>query len=431
MANRLQVLKYYLYYKYRKPFKNREQLTQWQQQKIKRHLAYVADRSPVYRGYRKLEDYPVINKNYMMEHFDDLNTAGIKRNRAEDFAVMAERERAFSEKLDGVTVGLSSGTSGSRGIFLVSDEEKDRWAGYVLARYLPGSILGNYSIAFFMRADSNLYQAVKTKNIQFHFFDILKPVAQHTDRLQAVNPQILAGQPSLLLMLAAELEKGTIDIRPNVVISIAEVLESEDEKRICLAFNIPILHQAYQCTEGFLASTCRYGTLHLNEDIVYVEKEDLGNDRFVPVITDFVRRTQPIIRYRLNDILVERKGGCRCNSPFTALDKIEGREDDVFIFSALNGTIVKVFPDFIRRCLLFAGCSTDYRVVQNKDNTITIYTDSSAAVRDDIITEFTKLADELGFTLPAIAFLPYVLEGGRKMKRVERKGSNRNETTKC
>ena len=70
--------------------------------------------------------------------------------------------------------------------------------------------------------------------------------------------------------------------------------------------------------------------LHLNEDIVYIEREYLDDRRFVPVVTDLERKAQPIIRYRLNDILVERKEPCGCGSPFLALEKIEGREDDVF-----------------------------------------------------------------------------------------------------
>ncbi|MFR2693157.1 MAG: hypothetical protein ACLTBV_21985 [Enterocloster bolteae] len=59
----------------------------------------------------------------MMEHFDELNTVGIGREEALEFAVLAERQRNFSPK-QGLTVGLSSGTSGKQGIFLVSDDEK-------------------------------------------------------------------------------------------------------------------------------------------------------------------------------------------------------------------------------------------------------------------------------------------------------------------
>lgn len=479
MSDKLEVLKYYLCYKYRRQFTGRKQLEDWQNRRLSAHIDYVAGHSAVYLGKKKLEDFPVIDKSFMMEHFNELNTVGIDRDQAMEFAVKAERERDFTPKMKGTTVGLSSGTSGRRGIFLVSDSEKNRWAGYILAKFLPGSILETYPIAFFMRADSNLYQAVSSKNIQFHFFDIYRDMEEHRERLEAIRPRILAGQPSLLIMLAKAMNRGELHIRPEVVISIAEVLEKEDESRLKEAFGLPVIHQVYQCTEGCLASTCRCGTLHLNEDIVHIEKEYLDEKRFIPVVTDFERKAQPIIRYRLNDILVERSGPCPCGSPFTALEKIEGREDDVFVFCGADGNPVSVFPDFIRRCVLFSvdmeapgaggrGCesedgelmaerekretdlgdteergsrsvvnaepemgngiltagvlhSGDYRIVQENEG-ITIYSDLTEAEKARVRLEFEKLAKDRGFVLPELTFTAYFCEKGRKMKRVERKG---------
>lgn len=425
MADTLQVLKYYLYYKYCCRFRRRKALEQWQMKKTDRHLKYVSERSGIYRGKRSLRDYPVIDKAFMMEHFNELNTVGIDRTEAEEFAVSAERQRSFSPKLQGITVGLSSGTSGHRGIFLVSDQEKNRWAGYVLAKFLPGNILGKHSIAFFMRADSNLYQAVGSKNIRFCFLDIYQDMEEHIPQLEALFPEVLVGQPSVLLMLAEEKKKGRLNIRPKTVISIAEVLEEEDKVRLKEAFGQEI-HQVYQCTEGCLATTCRHGTLHLNENVVHIEREYLDDRRFVPIVTDFERKAQPIIRYRLNDILVEKKEGCVCGSPYLALEKIEGREDDVFRFAGKDGGDKAVFPDFIRRCMLFSidgktGTVGNYRVVQWQNGTITVYADLNEQEKRRVQEEFTRLSEDQNFILPRIIFEAYSYERGRKMKRVERK----------
>ncbi len=62
------------------------------------------------------------------------------------------------------------------------------------------------------------------------------------------------------------------------------------------------------------------------------KKEYLDDSRFYPIITDFKRTSQPIYRYRLNDILVEEKSPCPCGSVFTRIAKIEGRSDDIFYF---------------------------------------------------------------------------------------------------
>src|SRR5699024_9723342 len=100
--------------------------------------------------------------------------------------------------------------------------------------------------------------------------------------------------------------------------------------------------------------TCEHGTIHLNEDVVIIQKEYMDKKQgvFIPIITDFRRKTQPIIRYRLNDLLQEKQNPCTCGSPFTALEKIEGRADDLFYLRHTgNEGLRAVFPDFIRRAI--------------------------------------------------------------------------------
>src|SRR5690606_36511069 len=110
--------------------------------------------------------------------------------------------------------------------------------------------------------------------------------------------------------------------------------------------------------------TCAHGHLHLNEDIVIAEKAwvDRESGRFNPIITDLRRRTQPVVRYRLDDILVENSSTCPCGSAFTRLAGIEGRNDDILWFlSARQEGLVPVYPDLVRRAMLLHQSSfTDY-----------------------------------------------------------------------
>lgn len=420
MSNKLRVLKYYLKYKNRK-FGTVEKLEKFQSKKIKKQLEFVTQYSDFYKDYKgkSLEEFPIIDKKIMMDNFNRINTVGIDRDEAMDFAIGSERTREFSDRLHNITVGLSSGTSHSRGIFLVENSEKDKWAGYVLAKFLPKGILAKCKIAFFMRANSNLYESVGSKNIQFEFFDIYADVNHNLKKLQAFQADIIVAQPSMLLMIANEIKNNTLTVSPQKVISIAEVLEKEDEAYIKEIFGLDVIHQVYQCTEGCLATTCKCGTLHLNEDIAYIEKEYLDDNRFVPIISDLERTSQPIIRYRLNDVLVEKREKCPCGSVFTALEKIEGREDDVFQFEDFHGEIVCVFPDFIRRCILFAGNITDYRVLQMQDGNITVYADIEQSLKERVSEEFQKLAEDMNFIMPRIQFEHYYYDKKRKLKRVE------------
>ncbi|GAA3325960.1 hypothetical protein GCM10020331_059960 [Ectobacillus funiculus] len=79
---------------------------------------------------------------------------------------------------------MSSGTSGNRGLFLVSKEERYLWAGSILAKVLPASILNKQKIAF-LRANSNLYETTKkTNGFHFTFFDLLDYFETHIKKAE-------------------------------------------------------------------------------------------------------------------------------------------------------------------------------------------------------------------------------------------------------
>ncbi len=110
------------------------------------------------------------------------------------------------------------------------------------------------------------------------------------------------------------------------------------------------------------------GHCHINEDLVHIEKEYLDQEKgiFVPIITDFMRKTQPIIRYRLNDILIEKKRRAAVAHLSLALERIDGRCDDIFIgISEVDHSEIFIFPDFIRRAILFASNEIqEFKVIQ-------------------------------------------------------------------
>ena len=262
-------------------------------------------------------------------------------------------------------MGLSSGTSGTRGLFLASSSERAIWVAAVLQRILGWSFKKR-KIAFFLRANSNLYSSVQSNFLAFEYFDLLNPLQEHLERIQQVQPDIVVGQPSLLVRLAHAQNDRRISIRPQRVFSVAEVLSDEDETLISQAFGIRV-DQVYQCTEGLFGQTCAHGTLHLNEDWLIVEKEWLDDTRFIPIITDLKRESQPVIRYRMNDIL--HVGTCTCGSKMQAISRIEGRMDDVL---ELDGATI--FTDFIRRAIVGAHPDiTDYQVVQTSPQALTLF----------------------------------------------------------
>ena len=366
-----------------------------------------------------LENYPLMNKQVFMEQFDRINIHGITKEAANKIAYEAETSRVFSPMIGPITVGLSSGTSGNRGLFLVDKKERAQWVAYVLDRVI-GFSLKKRSVAFFLRANSNLYDSVKSKVLNFEFFDLLDDLQTHVSRLNALNPTILVAQPSMLLALAQEMEKGLFSIQPEKIISVAEVLYPEDKHYLERIFGQQI-HQVYQCTEGFLASTCPEGVLHFHEDYLIIEKKylDETKTRFHPIITDLKRYSQPIVRYELNDIIHELTD-CPCGLKTTAIEKIEGRSDDVLHFENKDGMTTKIFPDFFRRAIILSDPSIiDYILVQRSGNLLELYIDGADERFENAQKELKSL---LQFYLiekveiNRINFRP--LEKGNKLRRI-------------
>lgn len=420
--SKLTAVKNFVEIRWLRKFSSREKLEKYQQKMLKKHLAFIKNNSPFYKDI-DVNDFnalPIMDKKSMMDNFDDLNTQGIKRDEALNLAIESEKSRDFTPTINGVSVGLSSGTSGHRGLFVISEKERMEWAGGVLAKLLPKGHILHHKVAFFLRADNNLYETINSPVLTFEFFDLLKPIKEHVERLKSFPVTILVGPPSVLKELAKEQEKGNLKINPEKIISVAEVLNEADERYIKKVFEKEIIHQVYQCTEGFLACSCECGNIHLNEDVIYVEKEYIGENRFVPIITDFRRSSQPIIRYRLNDVLRESKEKCRCGNPSLVIESIEGREDDIFYFNGKDGDVC-VFADFISRCLVYVEDIREYRVEQTAKDKIVIYIDRiDEKTKAATIGEFEALSKKMHFEMPQISFCEYTVTPGRKVKRVER-----------
>jgi len=197
------------------------------------------------------------------------------------------------------------------------------------------------------------------------------------------------------------------------------VLEVFDAQRITRSLGQERLHQLYQCTEGFLAHTCPHGVIHLNEDDILFEREYLDAERFTPIVTDLRRRAQPIVRYRLGDVLRERTSPCPCGAATTAIERIEGREGDTLVLRGLDGREVPVFADVITRALLYADGFDEYRITQIGESRLQIALDTvEDRSRSRVADEVGALAHRLGCERPDLEFVEFVPDGSVKLRRV-------------
>lgn len=386
-------------------FHDRTALEALQARWLERHLGFVAQRSPFYRAFagKPLADWPVIDKREWMDRFDDINTVGAQRAPLEAFAARAESSRDFSATWNGYTAGLSTGTSGNRGLFFVSPVERAQWAGTMLARMLRPNPLREERLALALRAGSGLYDRASTLRVRFRYFDQLRPWDEIVAGLVAWQPTVLIAPARVLALLAAEAPR----LAPRRVISVAEVLDDLDRARITTAFGVRV-EQIYQATEGLLGTSCEHGTVHLMEPHVIVEPEwlDAAHTRFTPRVTDLWRRTQPVIRFRMNDVLRVRETPCPCGRAALGLDAIDGRFDDLLWLDGERGRVC-MFPDLLTREIVLALPGLrDYRVRELARGAwrIDLAPLPAADARRELTQRIAALTQRLGAPPPRIEF---------------------------
>lgn len=375
---------FYLLSKYR--------LRNWTTEDIRRHqekrragiVRYAIAHSPFFKQHYQGFDpddffaLPTVDKNLMMENLSTYNTLGFKKDDLIRFALQVEENRDFSSRFHGINIGMSSGTSGNKGIIITTPrEERYLKAMYASRLVLPkGEKLNG---AFILRVNTPAFKYKRFGN-KLTYVSQLQTMEQLLQQIADINPNVISAPPSMLQLLAGEKEKGHLDVHPKILYSYAEVLDPKVKSHLVKVFGCPV-HEVYQGSEGTYAMTCREGHLHINEDIVFLELLD-DSGQPVPVgepcrhllVTDLYKRSQPVIRYAINDILTIDPGQCACGSHFRMIGRIQGRADEL-MWGLRKFTHVRhfIYQDYISRAIISASEDIDdYQAIQESYSQIRI-----------------------------------------------------------
>ncbi|HEY5713576.1 MAG TPA: F390 synthetase-related protein [Allosphingosinicella sp.] len=349
--------------------------------------------SPFYRdlGVTRFADLPVMDKETLLANFERLNRRGLSAAQVRDAIARGE------DRIGDFVIGQSTGTSGNRGYYVISDAERFVWLGTILAKTLPDALWRRHRVALAMPGLSSLYRSASTgSRIALGFFDLAEGVDAWADRLGEFAPDTIVAPPKVLRRLA---ERGRLPA--THIFSGAEVLDPLDRAAIEAATGKRV-REIYMATEGLFGVGCPHGTLHLAEDAVHFEWEPIGGGPLAsPLVTDFTRRAQVMARYRMNDLLELSDTPCPCGSPLQPVERIEGRQDDVF---ELAGRMVT--PDVLRNAVVDADRTiADFRIVQTGPAAVEIALDPGleAAVDERVRASVGALFERLGLGGIAIA----------------------------
>jgi phenylacetate-CoA ligase len=395
-----------------RPHLSRARFLQYQKQAVDKWLMHAVPKVPAFtNGLRHLAEVPVMDKAHLMADFAGYNTKGIT----------ADQVRAAlkqGDQIGDLTIGASTGTSGNQGLFVISNTERFRWLGSILAKTMADLLWRKQRVAILLPRGTGLYDSANQfRRLRLQFFDVTQGTDAWRKELEAFDPTVLVAPPKVLRAFAEDQFK----IHPLRVFSAAETLDQLDRPVIESAFGCQ-LGQIYMATEGLLGVTCRHGHLHLAEDSVHFEFEPVGDGLVTPLISSFRRGTQILARYRMNDLLRLDPEPCGCGSPLQAVTQIVGRMDDCFYLPGPRG-IQMLTPDILRNAVVMADPRiTDFRLIQTDTRQVALTLplnlpqEAGLAAVGDLKRLFEQrlIDSEIAFE-----HAPLPLDVTRKLRRVE------------
>jgi phenylacetate-CoA ligase len=403
----------------------RPELQAYQARALERLRRYAYANSRFYQSYHKglmdrpLRELPILTKPVLMDNFDELVTdTSVRLKEVESFLASMTGDEMFH---DGYVVTSTSGTTGRRGIFLSDARE---WAAYLAPNARPSIWAGLGPSAMRPRRTAHVMSAVPwavsaraAASLGMPFSSALRldpcePLESIIARLNDWRPQVLSCYASMAGILAGEQLAGRLRISPELITTAAEVLTEDARARIESAWG-RAPYDLYGSTESPIAAECeRHAGLHIFEDVIIPEVVDGAGNPIRPgeygerlLITVLFRRTQPLIRYEISDMVRLSVTPCPCGRIFALIDGIQGRIEEVLVFDGLNGGRIAIGPIFFEP-LLGPVRARAWQVVQEPGELMVKFSGLGDEVSCEHIRE--RLGRELkarGAFVPAIRVL--------------------------
>ena len=366
----------------------RQQLQTYQEESLRRLRKYAYENSPFYQDFHKgmtnrpLQELPVLTKAIMMENFDELVT---------DRSLHLEDIRAFSAQgevgerfRNQYYVTATSGSSGHPGFFLFKEAE---WVS-VLASFARGQEWSGVRITLTRRQRMATVASISPWHMSSQVAATVKswwrpslrlpasqPISKTVAELNEWQPDVLISYASMAGVLAEEQLANRLRIQPSVVYVASEVLTSQTKNLVKEAWgDEPYDQYAATETAGIAAEHKSCRRMHFFEDLVIPEVVD---EQYRPVppgeygakilVTTLFSRTQPLIRYELNDSIRVNTELHNCGLPFAVLEGVQGRVEDSLLLPSLSGGDILIRPLVINRVMDIVPVS-GWQLIQQADN---------------------------------------------------------------
>ncbi|HET8757180.1 MAG TPA: hypothetical protein VFM58_14270 [Solirubrobacteraceae bacterium] len=341
---------------------SRDRLLAYQAGRLTQLLADAVVHSPYYlealgpdAAGRPLGALPTLSKATLMDQWDRIVCD--RRLKRDEVAAHAAGEHAAAPYLGEYRVFSTSGASGLRGLLVYSEAEwTAAMAVTMRAMIAAGARPGERTVGIGAppgpHMSDRIYAGLRTR-ADTPRLSALTPVDEMVAALNAYQPQILLGYPTVGALLAAEQLAGRLRIAPRMIAFGSEPLTAETRERVQAAWGLDP-GEYYSTTEApvIASSTPAHPrALEIFEDEYVIEVVD-EDDRPVPpgsagakvLVTNLQNRTLPLIRYELADRVTVAAAPNPAGRPYRHIEAIDGRTGDILTFPARAGGEVQVLP---------------------------------------------------------------------------------------
>ena len=337
---------------------SRERLEAYQRRRLRELIDHAVSSSPYYREVlgagaadAPLTELPVLTKATLMERFDEIVTD--PRLRLADLEAHLAGPDPASWFADEYAVMTTSGTTGERGVFAYSLEDF-RVAQAATLRALarlgarPGLRVIGIGAPSPLHISRRLFSRLQAGGPGAPpELSVLTPVEELVEALNALQPEVMVGYPSVYSTLAGEQLAGRLHISPVALATGAEVQREEVADAFEAAWGVRA-GNVYATTEVcVVASSCpRRVGLHVCDDLVVIEVVDRDGEPVPPgtpghrvLVTNLVNRAQPLIRYEVTDSVTRAAGPNPTGMPWNRIERVDGRSAEILQLPGRRGEV--------------------------------------------------------------------------------------------
>ena len=389
---------------------SREQIHQWQSERLVKQVKHVWQHVPFYR--KRMEEAGVTPED--IQSADDLHKL--------PFLTKDDLKNCYPYGLlakplgECVRIQSTSGTTGKRVVAFYTQHDIDLWEE-CCARALTAAGATNEDVCQ-ISYGYGLFTGGAGLNGGSHKIGALTlPMSSgNTDRqiqfMMDLGSTILCCTPSYAAYLGESInERGVRDrIKLKAGIFGAEAWTEEMRQDIQEKLGIKA-YEIYGLTEisgpGVSFECSEQAGMHINEDHFIAEVINPETGEVLPygekgelVFTCITKEAFPLLRYRTRDICILNAEKCKCGRTHIRMTKPLGRSDDMLIVKGVN-----VFPSQIETVLMNKGYPANYQIVVDRvknSDTIEIRVEMTAEMFSDNVGEIARREKELVSALKAM-----------------------------